>query len=169
MKTLAIRSLLFFCVVMTIVVRLNSAQYDVPLNLSNGVELIVSERGLKLLPRTGTVGSVRRSSVRFLLEACSEPAIAIPFHISLDTKPYLRVNRVEDYNARFHYLDRTFEQPNKVGLLMHMAEQRLRFALGATSLVPVPRGLIVATPKNCAAAVDINFSDAWRPIETTGT
>ena len=164
MNKVLIRSLCVLVLVSSIAVRVQANQIRSAMladfDISAAVAAVVRENGYALRENPVKPPKLLGEAVYFQRPECDQPSFALPFLLNAETMPMLtRLNR-PDYGRRYFYMDRSWDEQNRVAMVLQWMKYNVLDLFGASPYVPYKKALLLAEPPGCSSAAAID----WRPV-----
>jgi hypothetical protein len=98
--------------------------------------------------------------VYFQRPECAQASLVLPYFINAETLPTLTRAIKPGFDRHFYYMDRSWDQQQRVAMFFEWAKFAVLDLFGASRYVPVKKALVLAEPSDCHPAVAID----WRPV-----
>jgi hypothetical protein len=98
--------------------------------------------------------------VVFEAPGCSGPVLVVA-HMLVDEEPAMHFARDQGDDIRYVYIDRTWEKPDHLALLVERMKYLALATFGLARYAPLGHLLLVATPPHCEIAAAIDWRNMW--------
>lgn len=130
--------------------------------LDAGVIATLAHHGLSPQHHSAEQGSALPSSISFNAPGCDGAVQVVPIQLNLQEGPLLNTVGAANYSRRIVYLDRTWRDPDRLGMRLVWLKYKALSLLGMSPYVPTTLALLVAQPRGCHAAEAIDWRAVWQ-------
>jgi hypothetical protein len=99
-------------------------------------------------------------AVVFEAPGCSGPVLVVA-HMFFEEEPVMDFARERGDILRYVYIDRIWDEPNRLALLAERMKYAALASFGLTPYVPWGHLLLVASPPRCEIATAIDWRNMW--------
>jgi hypothetical protein len=129
-------------------------------NLELAVARVARSHGLTLRKYT-TITNTDIRALEFDASGCARPVLIVLLSATFDVEPVVRSAREQDYLLRYVYIDRTWDQPRRLAVVIERIKYTVLATLGLTRYAPSPKVLMIESPPHCHVADDIEWRIVW--------
>ncbi len=138
-----------------------------PVHLAPAVVRIAQSNGLTFREHVTVYGNV--PALTFDAPGCSRPII-VALQVNFDFAPLVQSSaREADEVARYVYIDRSWERPNRLAFFIYRIKYAALATFGLTPYVPGGHLMLVQSPPDCQSAQTIDWSSVWNRDYVTAT
>jgi hypothetical protein len=160
MKAVALRTAFAALLLATVISKMYAPNVDRALDA--GVLAALALHGLSPHRGPSEEGAALFPSIYFEAPGCDGVVQVMPIQLNLQEGPLLDGVGAPSYVRRFIYLDRTWQNPDRLGMRLVWLKYRALYMLGLSPYVPSTLALLVAQPNGCQAAEAIDWRSVWR-------
>jgi hypothetical protein len=129
-------------------------------NLAPAVLSVARSHGLNFNGYT-TIHGTDVGAFVFNAPDCSQPILVVLLLVTFDQEPIVRSTREQRYKLRYIYIDRTWEEPDRLAVFGERIKYALLGTLGLTRYRPSWHLLLVEAPSSCHVADAIDWRNVW--------
>jgi hypothetical protein len=165
MTKAVIRSLCLFALVISIAVRVQANQVRTEMltdfDIVAAVADVIREQGYALRENPVKPPKVLADVVYFQRPGCNQASFVFPYQISMEALALLtRVDKPE-FGHRYFYMDRSWDEQNRVAMVLQWVKYTVLDILGASPYVPFKKAIILADPPGCTSPAAIDWRSVW--------
>jgi hypothetical protein len=132
-------------------------EFDNP-DLEAAVTRIAQSHGLALREHVTVAGNV--PALAFEAPGCSEP-VTVALRVTFDFEPFVASARDRGDVLRYVYLDRSWEEPDRLAFFIERMKYAVLATFGLTRYVPSAHLLLVDAPSHCQTVEAIDWRNVW--------
>jgi hypothetical protein len=136
-------------------------------NLEAAVIDVARAHDLALREYTTIDGTDIRALV-FEAPACARPVAVVLLSATFDQERAARSAREPGYALRYVYIEHSWDKADRLAVLAQRTKYAALAVFGLTPYVPSWHLLLVYTPEDCKAAVDIDWRLVWNRDHLAG-
>jgi hypothetical protein len=159
MKATALRMVFAALLLATVISKTHAPRIE--RNLDAGVLATLAHYGLSPRRRAAEQDSALPSSIYFDAPGCDGAVQVMPIQLNLQEAPLLSSVGAPDYDRLIIYLDRSWRDPDRLGMRLVWLKYKALSLLGLSPYVPTTLALLVAEPHGCEAAETIDWRTVW--------
>jgi hypothetical protein len=166
MNTAVIRSLCLVVLITSIAVRVQANQVRTGMlsdfDIGAAVTGVIRAHGYALRENPAKPPKLLADAVYFQRPECDQASFVFPYQISMEALALLtRLNKPE-FGHRYFYMDRSWEEQNRVAMVLEWVKYTVLDIFGASPFVPFKKAIILADPPGCASSAEIDWRGVWQ-------
>jgi hypothetical protein len=127
--------------------------------LQTAVTRIAQSQGLAFREEV-TITGTNGPALAFEAPGCSRPVLVVA-RVLFDEEPFMHFAREQGDDIRYVYIDRSWERPDRLALLVEKIKYAAFAIFGLTRYVPSGPLLLVDSPPRCEIAAAIDWRNVW--------
>jgi hypothetical protein len=129
-------------------------------NIELAVLNVARSHGLAFREYTTITGTDIRALV---IEApgCSRPILVVPLFVTFDQDPIVRSARDQGDVLRYVYIDRTWDEPDRLAVFVERMKYAALATFGLTKYEPSWHLLLIESPLHCQVADAVDWRLVW--------
>lgn len=130
-----------------------------PAALAPAVARVAQSQGLTLREHEMVYGNV--PALSFDAPGCAGP-VTVALRVNFDIAPFVQSSAREAGNiARYVYIDRSWETPNRLGFFVYRLKYAALATFGLTPYAPGGHVMLVEAPPDCQSAKTVDWRNVW--------
>jgi hypothetical protein len=122
---------------------------------------VIREHGYALRENPVKPPLMLADAVYFQRPECDSASFALPFLLNAETLPMLTRLNKPDFGRRYFYMDRSWDEQNRVAMVLQWVKYTVLDIVGASPYVPFKKALLLADPPGCSSTATIDWRRVW--------